>query len=278
MTDFIDQYRQRARKRLSRKESEPVVRMAEVLCFPSFHAETLLRVTESPNGTAFRLSTFSSSLWYSEDGKEPRRFQETVEVSPDQAGRFWESMTALDPASLCPKKALGLDGMSISATYRDGEAESQFETWCPAPESPEGQYVGLIYRLAWEVVQADTSIERLEHLHGYLRLGLPARVIDGELKCLRLFGSLSSSDEPALRRTFESIDGDKPLLVDMTNFHGMGTLLYPAFVDFASGRTHLVWAVSKSARQHIDSMGINEQVLFDSVADAVEWIRKQGGA
>jgi len=248
--------------------------MAEVLCFPSFHAETLLRVTEKSDKTTFRLLTFSSRLWYSEEGKEPRRFQETVAVSADQANRFWESMSSLNPRALCPRKAFGLDGMSISATYRQGESESHFETWRPAPESPEGEYVGLIYRLAWEVVQTETSIERLEHLHQYLQLGLPARVIEGDVKCLRLFGSLTSLNESALRTTFESLDRDDPLLVDMTNLEGMGTLLYSAFLEFSPRHALLAWAVSKNARQHIELMGIDNPILFDSVADAAEWLRQ----
>ena len=274
MTDFIEEYRRRVRKRLSRSESEPFVQLAEVLCFPSFHAETLLQVTERLEGTTFRLFTFSSSLWYSDEGKEPTRYQESIPVPQDLAELFWASIENLNPASIQHANAIGLDGMSVNAAYRHGKTETDFEAWSPAPESAPGRYICLIYDLAWKVVNKQLSIERLEQLHGYLQLGLSARVIDGEVKCLRLFGSLSSNDEEALRTMFSSFGQDEPLLIDMTNFDGTGTLLYTVFIEFASHRQNVAWAASKSARTHIDSMGLTAPKVFETTDDAVEWLRE----
>jgi hypothetical protein len=42
MTKFIDEYRKRVKKRLSRHEKLPALEVAEALCMPSFHPETLL--------------------------------------------------------------------------------------------------------------------------------------------------------------------------------------------------------------------------------------------
>jgi hypothetical protein len=41
MLDFIDQYRRIVQKRLVRKEDEPIVKLADALCFPSCHPEVL---------------------------------------------------------------------------------------------------------------------------------------------------------------------------------------------------------------------------------------------
>lgn len=281
MADITHQYQQLVSEKLRQTVSGQVVRKAEVLCFPSFHAETFLRVAETSDGTTFHQSTFSSSFWRwyldcrANDFEVPTQFQETIAVPFEQADAFWKLMTSLNPASVRPKKVLGLDGMSIIAAYQDWAAESEFESWSPDPTSPEGEYLGLIYRLGWEVLRNETSIERLEGLHGYLRLGLSARIIPGEVKCLRLFGSLTSSDERALRKVFESLPKEEPLLVDMTNFDGMGTLLFPAFVDFSSGHNQLAWAVSKDARRYIEAMKMQEPVLFDTVAEATRWLRER---
>ena len=192
MTDFIEEYRMRVRKRLSRAESEPVVRIAEALCFPSFYAETLLRVTERRDGTTFRLFSFTSNLWYSDEGKEPTRLQETVPFPEDQADQFWTSIENLNLSSIQPDTSMRDDGMSVNALYRHEENTTRFEIRCPDPHSPHSRVMDLIYSLAWSVLKSQVSIERLEQLHGYLTDELPARGIEGDVKCLRLFGSMAS--------------------------------------------------------------------------------------
>lgn len=125
MNDFIEDYMDRVRKRLSRREDNPVKRMAEVLCFPSFHPEALLRVANTAAGTTFRLATFTSSLWYSEPeeakGECPERVQEVAAVSPESAVRFWNSIDELKPEAIRPDNAIGADGMSVRASYHQGE-------------------------------------------------------------------------------------------------------------------------------------------------------------
>jgi type II secretory pathway component PulF len=101
-------------------------------------------------------------------------------------------------------------------------------------------------------------------------LGLPARFTPGKLRTLRLFGSLTSHDREALRSVFESVSDGLPLVIDMTNFGGMGTVLYPIFVQFAKRKGHLAWACSEHAKHHLKAMGLNESRIFGNVDDAID--------
>ena len=51
----------------------------------------------------------------------------------------------------------------------------------------------------------------------------------------------------------------------------MGTLLYPAFVEFASQQPLLAWAATNNARRHIKAMGLIEPKLFENAEDAILW-------
>lgn len=280
MNDQIDQYKERVRKRLCRREDDPVMREAEALFFPSFHPEALLRATSGPAGTKLRMTTLTSSMWYAEEGatgEQPKRIQEVASVSAETALRFWQSIEELNPEAIRTDDAIGADGVSIETSYRHGATFTSFEAWCPDPASSPGKFVLLIYDLAWKVLKEPASIERLENLHGYLRLGLPARVISGDLTCLRLFGGLSSYHQQELRRLFDSLPKDAPLVVDMTNFDGMGTLLYPAFIEFASARRLLAWAGSRGAKRHLDSMRLASSQVFDNTEEAIEWVKREQG-
>ena len=277
MSEMLDDYRNRVVKRLSSEEDATPSRLAEALCLPSFHPEVLLRVAEWSNGTTFHLATFTSSLWYSELGKEPSRMDEAIHVVPERAICFWDSIEGLSPQTIRDEKTIGVDGMLTYARWRRGEVTSSFEAWSPSPDSQQGKFIRRIYDLGWQLVRERVSIERLEQLHGYLRLGLPVRLIEGKVRCLRLFGGLSSSDEDDLRSCFAWLPSGEPLVMDMTNFDGMGTLLYPAFVEFASGRRVLAWAVSGAARRHIASMGLGQSQFFERVEDAMEWVARTSG-
>ena len=164
--------------------------------------------------------------------------------------------------------------MSVLGCYAEAEKSVSFETWCPTPTSRTGKFVHIIYGLSWEVLVQKTSIERLEQLHGYLEIGLPYRWIDGDVKCLRLFGGLSSGHESDLRRLLASAP-EGPLVMDMTNFEGMGTLLYPIFIEFASKQPLLAWAASAAARRHLQAMGLAGEKVFETVEAAVASLKQR---
>lgn len=272
MNDIIDEFYRRAEKRLAITESEPVLRLAEAFCFPSFHPEARLRVVERADGTMVRLCSLDAQLWAAEAGQAPRKFEESAVVPAASAERFWAALSMLAPLDLAPEIAWGLDGMTITATYQQRDAQNQFLIWSPEPRSPEGEFVGVIYRLAWEFLTGDASIRRLEQLHGYLDLGLPARLINGPVRRLRIFGRLTSSDDHALYQQLNDAAGDDPLLVDMTNFEGMGTLLYPIFARFAARRKNIAWAASPHARKQLAQIGVNDWEVFDTVDEALLYL------
>ncbi|HUY89661.1 MAG TPA: hypothetical protein VMV10_13075 [Pirellulales bacterium] len=279
MSNSIDDYRKRVEKHLSRPEQQPVLEVAAALCYPSFHPETLLRACRQDVRTArrqddkttFRLVTLIESLWHSKLSN-PELIEEVAEAPVETARRFWQAIADLDLPTIRVEKSLGLDGMSISVVHTCGDTMTSFETWSPDPGSPEGKFVALLYSLGWELLKEQASIQRLEQLHGYLRLGLPARVIHGEVATLRLFGILSSNEARELRQLFASIPPGTPLVLDMTNFEGMGTLLYPIFAEFATRHPIIGWAASAIARRQIEEMQLVEPHVFDSTADAVEWL------
>jgi hypothetical protein len=276
LTDFIEVYKHRVRDLLWPSETKGPSAWADALCFPSFHAETLLRVTEEEGETKCSLTTFGSSLWYSGDSPEPLPLlNESTYVPAELARDFWQLIGNLAPESIKPEDMLGMDGISISASYQRGQVTAAIETWSPGPSSAPGQFVGAIYRLAWEVLSERFSIERLEQLHCYLGLGLPIRLIGGTPTCLRIFGRLSILEQDSLRDLFGSLHGTEPLVIDMTNFEGMGTMLYPHFVAFGSRPRPLAWAATGRARQQIEAIGLHQPMIFDNVQDATDWLSGQ---
>jgi hypothetical protein len=249
-----------------------------VVFFPSFHAEAIVQVTRSSN-TELRFTTLSSSMWHSfngmsESGHGPERVTERVILAQSQTEKIWSQIEHLQPQSIESGTDVGLDGMSIDAAYSTPATTHSFTTWGPTEDSPLGAFVVSLYELAWETLKDDVSIERLEQLHGYLHLGLPCRVINESPRRLRLFGGLSSGHEKELRDFFKAFPSDEPLVIDMSNFEGMGTILYPLFVEFANAHKQLAWFGSPNAVRHLHEMGIQETTICNSISEACQAVRK----
>jgi len=112
-------------------------------------------------------------------------------------------------------------------------------------------------------------------VHCYLDLGLPARDRGGAPRRLQLFGRLSSSQEAALTAFFATVTEDEAVVVDMRNFDGMGTLLYPLFRRFARRPGATAWVVSKMATRQLREAQVPEDQLRDDLADAVLLVGKR---
>lgn len=274
MTDIVDQYKKRVQKKLCRAEKEDHSQLAEVLCLPSFHAETLIRVVKTADHTVIRLFSFTSSLWYSDEDDPPVRFQESAVVALSPASEFWNRIETLNPETIRTQQQAGCDGMSVTASYRKGDIEASFSAWSPDINSIPGQFLVLVYGLAWEALKESRSIQRLEQLHNYMGLGVPARIVEGEFTCLRLFGSISAGMEDSLRELFAKLSSEDRLLVDMTNFDGMGTILYPLFIEFAGNQSRVRWVANENARQHLSSIGIAKEDIFSEPESAMSELRK----
>jgi hypothetical protein len=54
----------------------------------------------------------------------------------------------------------------------------------------------------------------------------------------------------------DSLPANAPLLIDMTNFNGMGTLLYPSFRRLLSRTPVVKWKVSSSAARQLHEVGV----------------------
>lgn len=167
MCDFIDQYRKRVQKRLSRKENEPVVRMVEILCLPSFHAETLLRIVERPDGTAFRLFTLTENLWFAHDKRAVQRFQESTPVSKRRADKFWNLATDTAILEIKDEYIEILDGMTLLVAMQIDGTFIDVETNDLVANKPLGLLLRKILDEGKSVLREAISRKRLKELWEY---------------------------------------------------------------------------------------------------------------
>jgi hypothetical protein len=263
----------------------------QVLFQPAFHRESLLTVDLAPVA-AIHLRMFNASAWAALAGNADIRAAATpadladladlvalalpahtdarAELTPARAEQLRRDLARDLPGLSAPDDRRGTDGVGLYVAVTTADAPPQrFKSWSPDADIPAHAYFATLHRLASEVLLADAAQAGLEQLHGYLDLGLPLRDHGGAPRRLQIFSRLSSTYERGLAALFAAPAADEPVVVDMRNFEGMGTLLYPLFRRFSRRPAPLAWAVSAIARRQLREAQIPETQLHHDLTDAV---------
>lgn len=154
----------------------------------------------------------------------------------------------------------GLDGMTCSFDLKVNDASVQAAIW-----GLRRQRHGALWELVdglWRLLYRDGPMQYrpyLEHVSLYFRDELPLTWLSPT--DARLYSRLSSNGLEALD---EALHHAPPgCTIDMSNFEGMGTILYPLF-RAADERAVVRWIVNDAARRALLAAGIAESKLVQT--------------
>jgi hypothetical protein len=233
---------------------------------PSFHPVTLVAV-DCPSGHAgeVRLASFATSL-HATSGL-PTHWEDRAVVDEARAEAL---RRVLDPLALADTRTSPcIDGIALlgALTAVDGTTSS-FEARSPRPGTPPHTYFAALHALARELLKQEATQLRLEQLHGYLELGPPLVDLGGVPRHLRIFGHLTSRDEAALRDFFAAAPPDAPVLVDLRNFEGMGSALFPVLRSLDRSPRPVAWVAPDEAQRGLVAAGVDPSHLFSRLEAA----------
>lgn len=290
MPDWLVEYKNDVRNLLLPIPETLTHRSIYLLLWPSFHGETSLLVAEVEGLTSLEFRALSASYWhYSQHKKrvasgqpknewseppEPRLLTESIELDETSAAAFWNAADERDIWGVADGNDFGIDGISVDVETSKGPSASDFHAWSPDLASPQGRCVDIVFQLAWNYVEENDSAKRLEEIFGYIYNTIPHRVFHGRPLTLKIFGCLSSAQEEKLVQTLDQFRDAPAVLVDMSNFEGMGTLLHPVFQTFAHGAGRKAWLVNDASREHLIAAGVPAETLFDAQKEASVWLEQ----
>jgi hypothetical protein len=264
-----------------------------VFYLPSFHPEVCITICVTSDRSEISLISFQTNIgefqayhWLKAKGRwpekaripsEPNLWMETQHISRSHINDF---VTEVDSLLSKPKSSddqvLMLDGMSAIWEYGSALGDCFSYNDYIVENSNGFKFVYEVYKIASKFLKAEKSVRVLEHIFCYFNLDLPIKDLGGHPHCVRIFGSLSSRKQKELSLFFDRLPKSKPLLMDMSNFESMGTLLYPTFQQFVEQRklALTVWWASDSARKHLEALGISSDVIFENREDAVIFLNR----
>ncbi|WAS94487.1 hypothetical protein [Nannocystis punicea] len=237
---------------------------------PSFHPHTLVTI-DCPSGHAgeVRLASFATGLHA--PSELPAHWEDRAVV--DEA-RIEALRRLLDPLALADADArVCIDGIALlgAITAVDGTTSS-FEARSPRPGDPSHTWFAALHALARELLKQEATQLRLEQLHGYLALGPPLADLGGVPRHLRIFGHLTSDDEPALRDFFAAAPPGAPVLVDLRNFEGMAGALFPVLRSLDRSPRPVAWFAPDGVQQRLLAAAVDPSHLFSGLEAARRYL------
>jgi hypothetical protein len=163
-------------------------------------------------------------------------------------------------------RSMALDGIGIQNTYLQDIHKNEFYFSSPNKGSKEHQIVEAVIGLSKRKLTKKNAQEYFESLEQYFDFGLPCQKIRDKPYEVRIYGSLSSSEEKALTKFIHDIPSNQPVIIDMTNFGSMGTMFYPLFRSLMKRNKQLIWATTYTTQ--LKEIGVDSSHIVPDIQTA----------
>lgn len=204
--------------------------------------------------------------------------QDSAHLSSADLTLFFSKLDSIPVLKMRTKEQLGTDGITVYNTISRDSVQNKFQFWSPRKDSApqEHKLVEAVLGLARRKFTTQQEQEYFESLEQYFDFGLPCKVTSTNPFEVRMYGGLSSDEEQELTRFVQQLPSDRPVLIDMTNFEGMGTMFYPLFRRLLARNPRIVWVASKRSLAQLQELGVPAASITMTIADGRARIQQVG--
>jgi hypothetical protein len=153
---------------------------------------------------------------------------------------------------------LGTDGIDVNGKLIRNNLSKVFKFWSPKKGTANDSLIVLMFKLMKRNLKEDKTVNYLEQLEQYFRLGLGLKKLSDSPLTYKLYGSISSNEEDELNNFLKSLPPESAIYFDMSNFSSMGTMFYPIFKTLCERNKNIYWMkCSSGAVKQLNEIGIN---------------------
>ncbi|MCB9174367.1 MAG: hypothetical protein H6589_07145 [Flavobacteriales bacterium] len=198
-------------------------------------------------------------------------YADSVELTESDFKYFFNTLDTISLMKMKSDSSMGFDGIGVHNTCYQDSIKNSFYFWSPNKGSKEHKIVEAVIGLSRQKFTAMKYQEYFESLEQYFDFGLPCKKISDNPYEVRIYGSLSSNEEKELNKFINELPSDRPILIDMTNFEGMGTMYYPLFKSLITRNNKIVWATRY--KQQLKEIGVDTSKIAADIETARQWMK-----
>lgn len=157
-----------------------------------------------------------------------------------------------------------LDGVMLTCAIAESdnsEIKKEHTFKCPEDNTNELKLVWFYFELANELIKDAHFTNYFELIEGYFYSKLHCKEFEGQPYRFRMYGGWTISEKEALTEILLRLSQKPELLIDMTNFRGMGTALYACFQPLFCMK-NVRFVVNEGAYKQVKEMGFKGNVFL----------------
>ena len=235
---------------------------------PSFMPSCRISIIKKDRIGQIKLTVFN---FIDTSGTTRINYVDSLELTESDFKYFFNTLDTISLMKMKSDSSIGLDGIVVNNTCYKDSIKNTFYFWSPNKGSKEHKIVEAVVGLSRQKFKAIKYQEYFESLEQYFDFGLPCKKINDSPYEVRIYGSLSSNEEKELNKFINELPANIPILIDMTNFEGMGTMYYPLFKSLIDRNTKIVWATRY--KQQLKEIGVDTTKIFEDIETARQWLK-----
>jgi len=136
----------------------------------------------------------------------------------------------------------GTDGINVNGLFGQNGITHKFAFWSPDKGTENARLMGVVFDLIGNVFTNPQTVNYIEQLTQYFphHLGVK-KLSDYSPLTYKLYGTISSDDQDELDTFLKSLPLHPKVIIDMSNFSGMGTMFYTWFEDYCAHKKNIYW-------------------------------------
>lgn len=244
----------------SKKTQEaPAMKSIRIMFNPSFMFASELEIADGNNpGVNIKVTSRNES------GSIKTVHAKTFNITDEELSVLIDGIESFKQGYSGPQTRFGADGISVFVISDQLQANDTLGFWSPRREGTDSIYYRLldpVFDIMRKYMTVDAEMMYVEQLEQYFDYGAPIKKT-GKNE-YRIYGALSYFDHitKAINSLVDEIPADEPVLIDMSNFEGMGTIYYPHFKKLLARNNQVKWIVNDSSREQLLEIGWPESSL-----------------
>lgn len=227
---------------------------------PSFMPPCTMEISESGSTAQFKVTIHELK-----DTTLTIGLLDSVNLTKSDLDSFFRGLGDIDLLQAKTDENQGLDGIRVRNFVSKGEKHNEFYFWSPRKETKEHKIVEALVELSRKKFTDLKHTEYFESLEQYFDFPLPCKITSKDPWEVRIYGALSVDEKSTreLTQFLNSLPSDKPALVDMTNFQGMGTLFYPLFRNLIKRNSRIIWVTRDNSE--LLEIGVDRSKIVNEV-------------
>ncbi|WP_295674724.1 hypothetical protein [uncultured Mucilaginibacter sp.] len=159
--------------------------------------------------------------------------------------------------------SMGSDGIDVSGYFNQNAITHKFAFWSPRKGTENAKLMVILFDLLDSTFTEQKMINYVEQLEQYFPHQLGLKKLSDQPLIYKLFGSISSDEADEFYDFLDKLPSHQKVIIDMSNFSGMGTMFYDAFDEFHINRKNVYWLNPTSqALINLNKLGIQNRKII----------------